>query len=116
MTSFGLDEPMGCYDDIDHADVFVLWGNNMAEMHPVLFSRILERKRLNPKALIIDLATRTTRTSAAADFPVYQLGRSGIPRCSALAFWHRPSLPGRLSSSSSSDRFAAFSTFLSSKP
>ncbi|HEX7212654.1 MAG TPA: molybdopterin-dependent oxidoreductase, partial [Methylomirabilota bacterium] len=23
MTSFGLDEPMGCYDDIDHADVFV---------------------------------------------------------------------------------------------
>ena len=40
LTSFGLDEPMGCYEDIDHADVFVLWGNNMAEMHPVLFSRI----------------------------------------------------------------------------
>ena len=31
MTSFGLDEPMGCYEDIDHADVFILWGNNMAE-------------------------------------------------------------------------------------
>jgi nitrate reductase NapA len=30
MTTFGIDEPMGCYDDIDHADVFVLWGNNMA--------------------------------------------------------------------------------------
>ena len=64
---FGMDEPMGCYDDIDHADVFVLWGNNMAEMHPVLFSRLLERRLKNPDVKIIDLATRTTRTSMAAD-------------------------------------------------
>ena len=67
MTSFGLDEPMGCYEDIDHADVFVLWGNNMAEMHPVLFSRLLERRLKNPEVKIIDLATRWTRTSMAAD-------------------------------------------------
>lgn len=66
-TSFGLDEPMGCYDDIDHADVFVLWGNNMAEMHPVLFSRLLDRRLKDPRVKIIDLATRTTRTSYAAD-------------------------------------------------
>ncbi|ANW95034.1 nitrate reductase [Wenyingzhuangia fucanilytica] len=66
MTSFGIDEPMGCYEDIDHADVFVLWGNNMAEMHPVLFSRLLDqRQKRNVK--IIDFATRTTRTSMAAD-------------------------------------------------
>jgi nitrate reductase (cytochrome) len=67
MTSFGLDEPMGCYEDIDHADVFVLWGANMAEMHPVLFSRMLERRQRSPAVRIIDLATRTTRTSYAAD-------------------------------------------------
>jgi nitrate reductase NapA len=67
LSSFGLDEPMGCYEDIDHADVFVLWGNNMAEMHPVLFSRILERRLNDPSVQIIDLATRTTRTSYAAD-------------------------------------------------
>ncbi|MGH7311182.1 MAG: molybdopterin-dependent oxidoreductase, partial [Candidatus Rokuibacteriota bacterium] len=67
MTSFGLDEPMGCYEDIDHADVFVLWGNNMAEMHPVLFSRLLERRLQNPDVKVIDLATRWTRTSMAAD-------------------------------------------------
>jgi nitrate reductase NapA len=67
MTSFGLDEPMGCYEDIDHADVFVLWGNNMAEMHPVLFSRLLDRRLRDPKVKIIDLATRWTRTSMAAD-------------------------------------------------
>ena len=67
MTSFGLDEPMGCYDDIDHADVFVLWGNNMAEIHPVLFSRILDQRLKRKNVKIIDLATRTTRTSMAAN-------------------------------------------------
>ena len=67
MTSFGMDEPMGCYEDIDHADVFVTWGNNMAEMHPVLFSRMLDRRMKKPGTLIIDFATRTTRTSQAAD-------------------------------------------------
>ncbi len=66
ITSFGSDEPMGCYEDIDHADVFVLWGNNMAEMHPVLFSRLLDQ-RLKRGVKIIDFATRTTRTSMAAD-------------------------------------------------
>lgn len=67
MTSFGMDEPMGCYDDFDHADVFVTWGNNPAEMHPVLFSRMLERKQNDPKVKLIDLSTRTTRTSHASD-------------------------------------------------
>jgi nitrate reductase NapA len=67
LTSFGLDEPMGCYEDIDNADVFVLWGANMAEMHPVLFSRMLERRQNRPTVRIIDVATRTTRTSYAAD-------------------------------------------------
>jgi nitrate reductase (cytochrome) len=67
MTSFGKDEPMGCYEDIDHADLFVLWGANMAEMHPVLFSRMLERRQRSAGTRIIDLATRTTRTSYAAD-------------------------------------------------
>ena len=69
MTTFGLDEPMGCYEDIDHADIFVMWGNNMAEMHPVLFSRMLDQ-RLKREVKIIDLATRTTRTSAAADHSI----------------------------------------------
>lgn len=67
MTSFGMDEPMGCYDDLDHADVFVLWGNNMSEMHPVLFSRILERRAKHPEVQVVELATRSTRTTTAAD-------------------------------------------------
>jgi nitrate reductase NapA len=63
LTNFGLDEPMGCYEDIDHADTFITWGNNMAEMHPVLFSRVLDRRLKNPDTLVIDFATRTTRSS-----------------------------------------------------
>jgi nitrate reductase (cytochrome) len=65
--TFGLDGAPGSFDDIEHADVFVLWGHNMAETDPVLFSRILERRRTSPAVRIIDLGTRTTRTSYAAD-------------------------------------------------
>jgi nitrate reductase NapA len=67
MTSFGIDEPMGCYEDIDSANVFITWGNNMAEMHPVLFSRMLATRKRRKNVEIIDFATRVTRTSQAAD-------------------------------------------------
>jgi nitrate reductase (cytochrome) len=67
LSSFGLDEPMGCYDDIDHADVFITWGNNMAEMHPILFSRMLANRNKKKHLKIIDFATRSTRSSQASD-------------------------------------------------
>lgn len=67
MTQFQSDEPMGCYEDLDIGQDFILWGNNMAEMHPVLFSRILENKRKNPGVRIIDLGTRRTPTTDHAD-------------------------------------------------
>src|SRR5262249_47394251 len=70
MTQFQSDEPMGCYDDFEAGDDFVLWGANMAEMHPVLFSRILETKRRRPTVRVIDLATRRTPTSDLADLYV----------------------------------------------
>jgi len=40
IRTFGMDEPMGCYDDFEQADAFVLWGSNMAEMHPILWTRV----------------------------------------------------------------------------
>jgi nitrate reductase NapA len=67
QASFGLDGAIGCYEDIDHADVFVLWDINLSESDPVLFSRMLDRKRANSAVRIIDLATRTTRTTYACD-------------------------------------------------
>lgn len=70
VTQFQSDEPMGCYEDFEFGDDFVLWGHNAAEMHPVLFSRILENKRKNPGVRIIDLGTRRTPTSDYADMYV----------------------------------------------
>ena len=48
MRTFGIDEPMGCYDDIEAADAFVLWGSNMAEMHPILWTRVTDRRLSAP--------------------------------------------------------------------
>jgi nitrate reductase (cytochrome) len=44
LATYGVDEPAGCYDDLDACDVLILWGNNPAEMHPVLFSRVIDRR------------------------------------------------------------------------
>jgi nitrate reductase NapA len=67
LSTYGVDEPAGCYDDLDHADVVLCWGNNPAEMHPVLFSRFIDRKSRGEKITLIDLTTRRTRTSGFAD-------------------------------------------------
>ena len=67
MRTFGIDEPMGCYDDIEHADAFVLWGSNMAEMHPILWSRVTDR-RLSAKHVTINvLSTFSHRSTELAD-------------------------------------------------
>ena len=63
LSVYGVDEPAGCYDDLDQCDVLILWGNNMAEMHPVLFSRVLDRRSRGEKVTIIDFGTRRTRSS-----------------------------------------------------
>jgi nitrate reductase NapA len=66
LAAYGVDEPAGCYDDLDAADVVILWGNNPAEMHPVLFSRIIDRRTRGESVKIIDIGTRRTRSTAHA--------------------------------------------------
>ncbi len=66
-ATFGLDGSIGSYQDVEQADLFVVWGANLAETDPVLFSRMLDRKRVNPSVRILVLASRTTRTGYAAD-------------------------------------------------
>ncbi|MCW8328127.1 periplasmic nitrate reductase subunit alpha [Photobacterium sp. SDRW27] len=67
MRTFGIDEPMGCYDDFEHADSFVLWGSNMAEMHPVLWTRITDRRLSNPHVKVNVLSTYYHRSFELAD-------------------------------------------------
>ncbi len=66
LATYGVDEPAGCYDDLDHCDVLINWGNNPAEMHPVLFSRVIDRRSRGEKIQIIDISTRRTRSTAHA--------------------------------------------------
>ncbi len=67
MNVFQTDEPAGCYADIDETDVFVTWGANMAEAHPMLYSRLTARKLDDPNVMHYDLTTLVTRTSATAN-------------------------------------------------
>jgi nitrate reductase (cytochrome) len=67
MRSFGSDEPMGVYDDIEHADAFVLWGSNMAEMHPVLWTRVTDRRLSHPHVEVAVLSTFEHRSFDLAD-------------------------------------------------
>lgn len=67
IRTFGADEPMGVYDDIEHADAFVLWGSNMAEMHPILWSRITNRRLTAAHVKINVLSTFSHRSCELAD-------------------------------------------------
>lgn len=70
MRTFGIDEPMGCYDDLEHADAFVLWGSNMAEMHPILWTRLTDRRLSAPHVKVAVLSVFEHRSFELADIPV----------------------------------------------
>ncbi len=67
IRTFGIDEPMGCYDDLEHADAFVLWGANMAEMHPILWSRLTDRRLTADHVRVAVLSTYENRCFELAD-------------------------------------------------
>jgi len=70
MRTFGADEPMGCYDDLEYADAFVLWGANMSEMHPILWSRLTDRRLTAPHVKVAVLSTFRNRNFDLADIPI----------------------------------------------
>lgn len=71
IQTFGIDEPSGNYDDIELTDTVVSWGANMAEMHPILWARVSDRKLTNPDQVkVVNLSTFTNRTSDLADFEI----------------------------------------------
>ena len=66
--SLGSDGPPCCYEDLDHCSVAFLIGTNTAECHPVLFQRLLKRKKRDPKGLtIVVVDPRKTDTAKIAD-------------------------------------------------
>lgn len=63
--SLGSDAPPGSYADFDHADVFLVIGSNMADCHPILHLRMMDRVRAGAKLIVVD--PRRTTTAQAAD-------------------------------------------------
>ncbi len=70
MRGFGSDEPMGVYDDLEHADAFVLWGANMAEMHPILWSRLTNTRLTKEGSEVHVLSTFEHRSFDLSDHNV----------------------------------------------
>ncbi|MCV7092445.1 bifunctional nitrate reductase/sulfite reductase flavoprotein subunit alpha [Mycobacterium interjectum] len=63
--SLGADGPPGSYQDFDHADVFLVIGSNMADCHPILFLRMMDRVKAGAKLIVVD--PRRTATAEKAD-------------------------------------------------
>ena len=63
--SLGADGPPGSYQDFDQADVFFVIGSNMADCHPILFLRMMDRVKAGAKLIVVD--PRRTATAEKAD-------------------------------------------------
>ncbi|KJK39600.1 reductase [Streptomyces variegatus] len=63
--SLGADGPPGSYEDFDRADAFLVIGSNMADCHPILFLRMMERVKAGAKLIVVD--PRRTATAEKAD-------------------------------------------------
>lgn len=60
--SLGADGPPGSYQDFERAEVFLVIGANMADCHPILFLRLLDRLKAGARLIVVD-----PRRSATAD-------------------------------------------------
>ncbi|WP_028230150.1 bifunctional nitrate reductase/sulfite reductase flavoprotein subunit alpha [Paraburkholderia mimosarum] len=63
--SLGADGPPGSYQDFDRADLFLVIGANMADCHPVLFLRMMDRVKAGAKLIVVDPRRTTTAEKAS---------------------------------------------------
>ena len=62
--SLGADGPPGSYQDFDKADLFFVIGANMADCHPILFLRMMDRVKAGAKLIVVDPRRNTTADKA----------------------------------------------------
>ena len=70
MQTFGVDEPANVYDDIELTDTIVLWGANMAEAHPVLWSRVTDRRLAAKSTKVVNITTYRNMSSDMSDLEI----------------------------------------------
>jgi nitrate reductase (cytochrome) len=86
VSTFGKDEPCGTYADIEEADVFFIIGSNMAEAHPIIYSRVIDRKNKNPHVRVIVVDPRRTRTADIADMLVQFVPGTDLALLNSMAY------------------------------
>ncbi len=85
LASFGKDEPIGTYEDIEKTDLFFLVGTNTAEAHPIVFKRLVEYKNRNPQVKIVIIDPRKTPTDQIADLHIFPQPGYDLPVMHAMA-------------------------------
>ena len=87
--AFGSDGVPCTYEDLEDADVFLFIGSNAAISHPVLFKRVLKRKR-EGKAFIVTVDPVRTETAEKSDrFIQIRAGTDTVFFNSVLYVLHR---------------------------
>lgn len=62
--SLGADGPPGSYQDFDKANLFLVIGANMADCHPILYLRMMDRVKAGAKLIVVDPRRNTTADKA----------------------------------------------------
>ena len=65
--AFGSDGVPCTYEDIDDADAFIFIGSNAAIAHPVLFKRVLKRRRQTEQTVVVTIDPVETETAKKSD-------------------------------------------------
>ncbi|MEI2415509.1 bifunctional nitrate reductase/sulfite reductase flavoprotein subunit alpha [Orrella sp. JC864] len=68
--SLGADGPPGSYEDFDHADLFLVIGSNMADCHPILFLRMMDRVKAGARLIVVDPRRTATADKAGLYLPI----------------------------------------------
>ncbi len=79
--SFGSDGPPGCYEDLEHADVVLLIGANIADNHPILCQYLDS----NPRRSLIVADPRVSKTAMMANLHLPLKPRSDLALANGIA-------------------------------
>jgi anaerobic selenocysteine-containing dehydrogenase len=68
--SLGADGPPGSYTDFDTTNLFFVIGSNMADCHPILYLRMVDRLKAGAKLIVVDPRRTTTADKADLFLPI----------------------------------------------
>ncbi len=87
ITSFGADEPIGSYANLEKAKCFFIIGSNTAEAHPVLFRRVMRRKLDHKDEVkVINADPRVSPTSRIADMHLQFMPGTDLALLHSMAY------------------------------